>query len=655
MKIVYLLFVCLLSLLPVMQVSAKTVPLGTGKGTLTLNSMDGLDEGDTVILKQGTYAGGSFTNLTGITIVPEAPGVTFNGSIIINHNNKVTFDGLHPVDSDNPDQSAQSKPVYGYTFSGFDGDAFVPKGNNMNLTIKGLLCSNIGGVIDGGANKIITYKGTDETTLYKNLTVDYLKCTGKTSVYDGTWEQSTTYNNVNIGMTLKHVIIVGDGTASPIKVFGYSIYQMVADSWTSVGPTRIMEGDCGFFTIEAGNVTLKNIYRSGGWGNLLRIWNCSLREPSDTYMYNCIDINTSNYTTFDCSISPAKLAPTAEIPIVGNNAHALYITSGDKRDITIWATNLFLSGSMFDGNHQYIAELKNCFAFDAAITPSSDKSSLFKPEMADRKLEGMDQSNNVDIVGPLPDGYLIDKVHLYPAPGSPLIGKGVVIPEVTTDIYGNPRGDNPDIGAVQHYDGNTPPPDESYDLSPDPGKISKVLDLRPAVILNAADSSTPSLEESIPYLKPIDGSQMIRYRMKDRDGFSFFKATPSNDGVDMDTHTGKLTRVLFKVPGDASGGPYTAEKIYKDYDAKLKADGWDMVYSNVNKLPNGLIIDVNRVIAQQQLVSPAGPQNCYYINAVKHDAPGEVHMEIAIFDFSQDDWFFKKDEVGVCVDTIQVR
>src|ERR1700749_2344589 len=85
----------LLSIIPPAQ--AKIVPLGDGKGMLSLNSMQDLEEGDTVVIKQGAYSGGSFTNLKGITIVPEAPGVPFHGSIVINHNDKVTFDGLHPV------------------------------------------------------------------------------------------------------------------------------------------------------------------------------------------------------------------------------------------------------------------------------------------------------------------------------------------------------------------------------------------------------------------------------------------------------------------------------------------------------------------------------------------------------------------------------
>lgn len=634
---------------------AKVVHIGNGSGTLSQTSMDNLEEGDTIVIAKGTYSGGTFTNLKNVTIVPEAPGVTFTGAITINHNEKVTFDGLYPVASDDDDalkanSSTKRKPVYGYTFSGFNGYAFHPLGNNTDLTIKGLLCANIACVIDGGPKKILTYTGTDDTTLYKNLTVDYLKCTGRTVVYDGTWEPSTTYNNVNIGMKLKHVIIANDGTGNAVKVFGFSIYQMVAEDWIAVGPSKTMQGDCGFFTIEAGNVILRNIYRNGGWGNLLRIWNCSLREPSDTYMINCIDMNTSNYTTFDCSIDTHKLNLTGEIPIVGNNGHALYVTSGDKKDMTTWATTLLIVGNMFDGSHQYTAEIKNCFAFSAAKTPSSGTSSLIKHMLADSKFEGLVQANNIDVFGPLPDGYLLDKTYLNPAPNGPLIGKAEVIPDITTDIYGTPRGDKPDIGAVQHFEGGKPPLEVNYDLSPEGEKISRVLDQRPAVILNAPDAHTPAPEAASPYLKPVEGSQIIRY-IANEGGYSLFKPVNNNGFFDMDPHAGKVVQALFKIPADATGGPYTAENVYKKYDAQMKADGWTIIYSGTNQLSQA-ILDPNRVFGQQILVSLSALQNCYYIYAEKHADDGDVHQAVTIFDFSQDDWFFKKGEVGMSVDSI---
>ena len=638
--------------LPVTQADAKTVPIGKGSGQLTQTSMSGLEEGDTLVIAKGIYSGGTFTNLKGVTIVPETPGVTFKGSIIINHNDKVTFDGMYPVNSDNPDPTSVPKPVYGYTFSGFNGDAFVPLGNNMNLTIKGVLCSDIRGAIDGGPKKIITYTGTDETTLYKNLTVDYLKCTGRTTVYSGTWEPPTTYNNVNIGMTLKHVVIVNDGSGITIKVFGNSIYQMVADTWNIVRPTLIMTGDCGVFHIAAGNVTLRNIYRNGGWGDLLRIWNCSLREPSDTYMINCIDINTESYNTIDCNIDPRKLALNAKIPIVGNNVHLFNVTSGDKKDISQWVSQLLILGNMSDGTHDHTVEIKNCFAFNAMDDWRGTHTSLYVLN-GSSSLKGMIMANNVDVFGPLPDGYLIDKVHFYPSSGSPLIGTGVVLPEVTTDIYGHPRGDKPDIGAVQHSDNKI---DENYDLSPGSDKLVRTSDQRPTASLNHDPGAIPP-DAGSPYLKKIEGSQVIRYLTGDNEKLDFFKANKTNDRFVPAMSEGKMVRVLFKIPGNAPGGPSTAIKVYQDYDARLKADGWETVYSGINTLAKGTLKG-NIALCQHgqvMVLSATPPKTCYYIYATKHGPAGDVQMGVTFVDFNEDDWLFKKDEVAMSVDSIQSR
>ncbi len=438
--------------------NAKTVHVGDGQGTIKIDSMNGLEAGDTVIIAKGAYSGGTFTNLNGITIVPEAKAVVFNGPVTIGHDNKITFDGLSPDKPQNPNQATDKSSLYGYTFSGFNGRGFVPIGNNQNVTIQGVWFDNISGAVEAGG-KIITYKGTPETTLFYNLTMDTVKITGKTTLYSGTWEPPKSYWNVNIGMTLKNVLCVNDGTGNTIKVFGHSLYKMMADGWKITGPTLNDTGDTGVFSIF-GNVTLKNIYRNGGWGYLMRLYIVSLGEPTDSYVYNCVDVNSSNYGTIDSRVDPGSLALSdttpLPIPLVGGNMHIYNVTSGDKRNFTHYITVLLVIGNMTDGKKQYVTDIKNCVAFDG--TQGQDHG---KPG-ADHDARGylvqfnglpgtvLNKSNNVDLNGPAPDSYFIDKDKFYPASGSPLIGKGVVLPQVTTDIYGQARGDTNDVGAVQH-------------------------------------------------------------------------------------------------------------------------------------------------------------------------------------------------------------
>jgi len=63
--IIFSLFLLLFS---VSVVKAKTVVIGAGFGYVSVQNMNGLNPGDVLAITTGTYTGGSFANLTGITI-----------------------------------------------------------------------------------------------------------------------------------------------------------------------------------------------------------------------------------------------------------------------------------------------------------------------------------------------------------------------------------------------------------------------------------------------------------------------------------------------------------------------------------------------------------------------------------------------------------
>lgn len=451
-----------LLLMPLAKAEAegKTVRMGKAGEPIVVTSMKGLESGDTIQIPKGTYPGGTFTHLKGITIVPDEGGVTFNGPISIGDDNGVVFDG-----------TVLSGVTYGFTFSNFSQGfaAFQPTqeaiGNMQNCAIKGVQVLDTGGsVLDGNAGSII-YDGTPETCLYYNMTLDTIKETGRSIVYSGTWAANSTYKNVNIGMTMKNIICESNGTGSPTKVLSYSLYNMVADNWQIIGPTQ-KAGDTGVFSIY-GNCTLKNIYRHGGWGWLLRIFNCSLNKSSTTWVYNCIDVDTVTYGTVDTRIDVADINanPDAKIPIVGNDTKIINVTSGNKGNVTGFTSSLAIVYSTSDRAtpepHMYEADIINCVAFN---NKALNHSSLFLDGDITAK-KNIVQKNNIDIVGPIPDGYFVDQVKFYPAKDSPLIGKGMVVPEVTKDIYGNPRGDTNDVGAVQYKEGVTPEPEPPSDAA----------------------------------------------------------------------------------------------------------------------------------------------------------------------------------------------
>jgi len=489
--------VCLgsLLLLPFAQpAGAKTIHMGTGTGTINLDSMHGLEDGDTVIIKQGTYSGGTISNLTGITILPEAPGVTFNGSIHIGKNNKVTIDGTAPVSSedgtapqdDNAKDAKPQGPVYGYTFAGFDREhAFVPTWNNTDLTIKGIWFKGVSAV--DGSGGLMTYDGKSETTLFYNLTLDTVKLTGRATIYDGTWEPPHTYKNVNIGMTMKNIIFINDCTQENTKFFGNSIYKMVADHWIIIGPTINLH-DVGIIVLM-GNGTFKNIYRNGGWGYIARIWNVSLNEVADSYFYNVIDVNSTRYGTIDTRVDPTLLAEKASIPVLGGNMHIFNVTSGNKYDVTNeYITPLLMLGSMVGNDgHQYTTEIKNCISFHPI-------GSLIQNNSQGTPKATLSVSNNMEVPGgaphtnykggALPDGYFIDPIKFYPTRGGKLIGAGVSVPQVTTDIYGNPRTDTNDVGAVQHTEENSEAADKADEFL---GETLKMLIDNPTMNSAAGD------------------------------------------------------------------------------------------------------------------------------------------------------------------------
>jgi len=443
---------------------------------------ESLEEGDTVVITKGSYMGATFTNLTGITIVPQEPGVTFNGRVVIGHDKKVTFDGTAPVaatdsttttlPADKPaeetkaEESKAKEPTYGYTFSGFNGEAFAPTGNCQDCTIKGVQCLNIGTFLNGSGNTI-TYKGTPDTALFYNLTADTIKVTGGCGVYNGTWDATTTYHNVNIGMTLKNVVVLNDGTGSATKVLGCSLYKMVADNWRITGPTLVDIGDTGIFNIIGGNVTLKNIYRNGGWAYIMRLINVGLGEVGESYMYNIIDVNSVNYGTVDNRVEAGLCKLEGEIPLLGGNLHVYNVTAGNKTTMTHYLTCMVVLGNTKDGKGtQYNTEIKNCFVFNT-VQGKDDKGMSGILQINAEPGVHFTKDHNLEVVGPVPDSYFIDQDKFYPRSGSPLIGKGEAIPMVTTDIYGNPRTDPPCVGAVEHVEGMPEP-----EPNPDAPKIA---------------------------------------------------------------------------------------------------------------------------------------------------------------------------------------
>jgi len=432
-----------LALFPLAQAEAKTVTIGTGSGTLSVTSMSSLSlvPGDTIAITSGTYNGATFIHLNNVTIVPKTGGVTFHGPVGIGDDVSVVFDG-----------TVLPGVMYGYTFSGAVSAAFasVVFGNTVNCTIKGVQAINTGGCVLDGSGEQITYTGTPASCIYYNMTLDTIKETGTASIYSGTWAANSIYHNVNIGMTLKNIVCLNDGSGPTAKVVSYSLYNMVADNWIITGPTIGNTGDGGIFNV-IGNCTLKNIYRNGAWGWLLRVFNCSLNMPSTTYVYNCVDIGNTAYGSIDTRVNSTDILAATTIPIVGNDIKVYNVTAGNHLNGTGYRSNLLIdydnSDHVTPTPHVYETDIINCFTFNNA-NPAGVNNGLYADVADAPKVVVM--SNNIDVLGVLPAGYLTDANKFYPAPGGPLIGTGLTESINPTDVYSIFRGAVFDIGAVQH-------------------------------------------------------------------------------------------------------------------------------------------------------------------------------------------------------------
>src|SRR4029077_17733572 len=76
-------FIFLTSFFKVNSAHAKTVVVGNGFGFISVPNMNGLNPGDVLAIKPGTYSGGAFNNLKGITITNNNGTFVFTGQVTL--------------------------------------------------------------------------------------------------------------------------------------------------------------------------------------------------------------------------------------------------------------------------------------------------------------------------------------------------------------------------------------------------------------------------------------------------------------------------------------------------------------------------------------------------------------------------------------------
>ena len=426
MKIVFVFFFLLYAL----PVFPHTVITGTGSGSVNQRDMSALHPGDTLAIRAGHYElGGSFSNLEGITIINYLGIVEFGRTVSLGNLKQVCLTG-----------NGWEKSPLGFRFFNIHGDAFLLEAPCSFLTIAYCEYRNLEGTAFNASRFFITYQGDSASlALYKTrFLFQYLVHSG--ALFTGSWAANALFQNVVDSIAFLNVVV--DSTSSDVcQVIGHSLYRMLASHWKITGPCPNGKHDAGIFQ-TFGNGTVCNIFRKGGWGYLWRSWNLGLNGRADSYLYNCIDLDTDNYGTIDTRIEAGDTSSGNRIPFVrGANMHVLNNTVGNKRTIN-YVSELVVAGNFYPENG-YVLEVRNNLCFHTVATGADPiiKQNTGSPLK--------DTSNNIYSINPIAEGVLLDTTLCFLNPQGPAIDRAIDFPFIRTDIDGisRPLGRSSDIGA----------------------------------------------------------------------------------------------------------------------------------------------------------------------------------------------------------------
>ncbi len=432
-----------------LAVFPHTVIVGSGSGSVVQDDMTNLKSGDTLAIRTGYYAGGgSFSNLTGITIINYQGIVDFGRTVFLGKLKMVSLSG-----------AGWKGAMYGIRFRNMKGDAFLLQASCRSLTLSYCEYDNLDGTAFNASQFFTTYTGDSSTlALYKTRFV-YQKLVHSGPLFTGSWAANSLFQNVADSISFLYVII--DSTnCEAAQVIGHSFYRMLASHWKITGPCPNGKHDIGIFQTY-GNGTVCNIYRKDGWGYLWRVWNLGLNGRANSYLYNCIDLNTDNYGTIDTRIEPADTTTGNTVPFIrGANMHVLNNTIGNKRTIN-YVSQLVIAGN-FCSENGYILEVRNNLCFNTVATGADQ---IIKQNTSDRL---RDTSNNLYAADPIKAGILLDTVLCYLNPAGPAIDRAIPYSFLKTDIDGKPRpaGKSSDIGA-REYSGKISVPKSNHSQFPE--------------------------------------------------------------------------------------------------------------------------------------------------------------------------------------------
>jgi hypothetical protein len=417
----YLFLPILVLLYSATTVQAKTVVIGAGFGNVTVSNMNGLNPGDVLAITPGQYTGGTFGHLKGITITNNGGAVIFSGMVALSSLVECTFTG--------------------FQFKNVAGTAIRWDGNSRRCVERNIYFNNVSGSAND-AQDHNPYTGDTSSLKLYIVTFDSL-----------TLFKTDLLMQASFGNTVSNICFVDSIIISRIKIDSTSsngtevrgvFFRMNAYDWrvTYKGINTVL-GDVGIFQM-VGNGSFHNIYRFGGRGYIMRLWNAGLGSVGNSYFYNNIDLSSTVYGTIGTEV----ITPDQHTQYcTGGNTYVYNNTSGNKDDnINYWASMVVIG--YFPA--PYICSIKNNLSFNLTTRG--------KPPIC------MDQSSGTWVPDSAKNLYfnsatgVVDPITGMPVTNSPVIGKGLTIPWILDDLYHSARLGAYDVGAVQHGGAIIPPP-----------------------------------------------------------------------------------------------------------------------------------------------------------------------------------------------------
>jgi len=414
------LFSVLLILFNTSSLQAKTLVIGSGSGYISVPDMTGLNQGDTLAITSGQYSGAAFNFLTGITITNNGGIVLFNGQVILNTLAECVFSG--------------------FQFSNIPGIAIRWDGNSRRCVEKNISFMNCAGNTNDASDHNVYNGDTSSLKLYM-CTFDSITLFRSGNLFMGGWGEAKDLECFMDSIVFSRIKI--DSTVTDGNEVRGIIFRIDAHDWkVTYKGINTGSGDVGIFLMN-GNGSFHNIYRFGGRGYIIRIWNVGLKQPGNTYFYNNIDLNSSQYGTLDTRVDPIEFTQYT----TGGNCYIFNNTSGNKQDHIGYWSSIAVVGTY---SLPWVCQTRNNLGFNLM---TNGKPPITMNQSSNTWIS--DSSNNMYF--DKPDG-VIDPITCIPSDSSPVIGKGLTLALVQDDYYHNPRIGAYDIGAVQHGGAVIPPP-----------------------------------------------------------------------------------------------------------------------------------------------------------------------------------------------------